>query len=212
MKITNIPVDLLRQPQWNPNQMDGDNLTKLGRSIDRYGLVQNLVVRHMEDGTYEMLAGNQRLQVLSRSGINEVPCVVVELGDGEARLLCQALNRVHGEDDLGLRAELLRRVLEELPEEEVLAILPDTRMGLEALVNLGHDSMGDYLRNWEAAQAVKLKHLQFQLTGQQLEAVEEALARLMPEASNGRDSSPNTRGTALYLLCRRYLEMTGSLR
>ena len=96
MKITNIPVDLLRQPQWNPNQMDGDNLTKLGRSIDRYGLVQNLVVRHMEDGTYEMLAGNQRLQVLSRSGINEVPCVVVELGDGEARLLFQALNRVHG--------------------------------------------------------------------------------------------------------------------
>ena len=52
MKITNIPVDLLRQPQWNPNQMDGDNLTKLGRSIDRYGLVQNLVVRHMDDGTY----------------------------------------------------------------------------------------------------------------------------------------------------------------
>ena len=96
--------------------MDGDNLTKLGRSIDRYGLVQNLVVRHMEDGTYEMLAGSQRLQVLSRSGINEVPCVVVELGDGEARLLCQALNRVHGEDDLGLRAELLRHVLEELPE------------------------------------------------------------------------------------------------
>ena len=127
--------------------MDGDNLTKLGRSIDRYGLVQNLVVRHMEDGTYEMLAGSQRLQVLSRSGIMEVPCVVVELGDGEARLLCQALNRVHGEDDLGLRAELLRRVLEELPEEEVLAILPDTRLGLEALVNLGHDSMDDYPRN-----------------------------------------------------------------
>ena len=212
MKITNIPVDLLRQPQWNPNQMDGGNLTKLGRSIDRFGLVQNLVVRHMEDGTYEMLAGNQRLQVLSRSGINEVPCVVVELGDGEARLLCQALNRVHGEDDLGLRAELLRQVLEELPEEEVLAILPDTRLGLEALVNLGHDSMGDYLRNWEAAQAVKLKHLQFQLTGQQMESVEEALARLMPEASSGHGSSPNARGTALYILCRRYLDISGNPR
>ena len=88
MKITNIPVDLLRQPEWNPNQLNHDGLTKLGRSIDRYGLVQNLVVRLMEDGTYEMLAGNQRLQVLSQSGIMEVPCVVVELGDGEARLLC----------------------------------------------------------------------------------------------------------------------------
>ena len=210
MKITNIPVDLLRQPEWNPNRMDGGNLMKLGRSIDRYGLVQNLVVRHMEDGTYEMLAGNQRLQVLSQSGIMEVPCVVVELEDGEARLLCQALNRVHGEDDLGLRAELLRQVLEELPEEEVLGILPDTRMGLESLVNLGQDSMDGYLENWQAAQAVRLKHLQFQLTGQQLESVEEALARLMPEASSGHGSSPNARGTALYILCRRYLDVTGN--
>ena len=210
MKITNIPVDLLRQPRWNPNQMDAGNFMKLGRSIDRYGLVQNLVVRRMEDGTYEMLAGNQRLQVLSQSGIMEVPCVVVELEDGEARLLCQALNRVHGEDDLGLRAELLRQVLEELPEEEVLGILPDTKLGLEALVNLGRDSMDDYLKNWQAAQAVRLKHLQFQVTGQQLEAVEEALARLMPEASSGHGSSPNARGTALYILCRRYLDVSGN--
>ena len=209
MKITNIPVDLLRQPEWNPNQLNHDGLSKLGRSIDRYGLVQNLVVRRMEDGTYEMLAGNQRLQVLSRSGIMEVPCVVVELEDGEARLLCQALNRVHGEDDLGLRAELLRQVLEELPEEEVLGILPDTRMGLESLVNLGQDSVDGYLENWQAAQAVRLKHLQFQLTGQQLESVEEALARLMPEASSGHGSSPNARGTALYILCRRYLDVSG---
>ena len=92
----------------------------------------------------------------------------------------------------------------------VLGILPDTRLELEALVNLVHDSMDYYPRNWQAAQAVRLKQLQFQVTVQQLESVEEALARLMPEASNGRDSSPNTRGTALYLLCRRYLEMTGN--
>ena len=136
---------------------------------------------------------------------------MVELGDGEARRLCQALNRVHGEDDLGWRAEVLRHVLEELPEEEVLGILPDTRLGLEALVNLGHDSMDDYLKNWQAAQAVRLKHLQFQVTGQQLESVEEALARLMPEAGNGHGSSPNARGTALYLMCRKYMEMIGGL-
>ena len=50
----------------------------------------------MEDGTYEMLAGNQRLQVLGRSGVMAVPCVAVDLGDGEVRLLCQTLNWVHG--------------------------------------------------------------------------------------------------------------------
>jgi ParB family chromosome partitioning protein len=70
--------------------------------------------------------------------------------------------------------------------------------------------MDGYLENWQAAQAVRLKHLQFQLTGQQLESVEEALARLMPEASSGHGSSPNARGTALYILCRRYLDVSGN--
>ena len=46
----------------------------------------------------------------------------------------------------------------------VLGILPDTRLELEALVNLGHDSMDDYPRNWQAAQAVRLRDPEFQIT------------------------------------------------
>ena len=211
MQVTNIQVDRLRHAEWNPNYMDDSAISRLDRSIGRFGLVQNLVVRPVAGGGYEVLAGNQRLQILRQTGAQEVPCVVVELGDAEARLLCQALNRIHGADDLGLRAELVREVLEAMPEEEVLGLLPDTRLGLDGLTNLGRDSMDDYLKNWQAAQAVRLKHLQFQLTGQQLESVEEALARLMPEAGNGHGSSPNARGTALYLMCRKYMEMIGGL-
>ena len=211
MQITNIRVDQLRHAEWNPNYMDDRAISRLARSIDRFGLVQNLVVRPVGREEYEVLAGNQRLQVLRQTGALEVPCVVTELGAAEARLLCQALNHIHGADDLGLRAELVREVLEAIPEEEVWGFRPDSTLGLDGLTNLGRDSMDDYLKNWQAAQAVRLKHLQFQLTGRQLEAVEEALARLMPEAGNGHGSSPNARGTALYLMCRKYMEMIGGL-
>ena len=120
MQVTNIQIDRLRHAEWNPNYMDDSAISRLDRSIDRFGLVQNLVVRPVGGGEYEVLAGNQRLQILRQTGALEVPCVVVELGDAEARLLCQALNRIHGADDLGLRAELVREVLEAMPEEEVL--------------------------------------------------------------------------------------------
>ena len=209
MQIIEIPLNKLVEAPWNPNQLDPAMLARLTESISRYGLVQNLVVRPLGDGTYEVLSGNQRLQVLRERGHEVVPCVVVELDDAPARLLAQALNRVHGEDDLGLRAELVREVLDKLSQEEVLSLLPETAESLSSLCSLGQEDMAEYLASWQKAQAARLKHLQFQLTSAQTEVVEEVLARLLPGARESRGDSPNARGTALYLLCLGYLEREG---
>ena len=136
--------------------------------------------------------------------------MVVELDDAPARLLTQALNRVHGEDDLGLRAEVVREVLDKLPQKEVLSLLPETAESLSSLCSLGQEDMAEYLASWQKAQAARLKHLQFQLTSAQTEVVEEVLARLLPGTRESRGDSPNARGTALYLLCLGYLEREGS--
>ena len=181
-------------------------MARLSESISRHGLVQNLVVRPLGGGTYEVLSGNQRLQVLRGMAEAEVPCVVVELGDARARLLAQALNRIHGEDDLGLRAELMREVLDGLSQEEVLSLLPETSESLTVLCSLGQEDMAGYLQSWQKAQEARLKHLQFQLTTAQLEVVEEVMARLLPRARESQGDSPNARGTALYLLCVAYME------
>ena len=61
---------------------------------------------------------------------------MVDADDAHARLLAQALNHIHGDDDLGLRGELIREVMQVLPEEEVLAVLPDTIDGLKGMANL----------------------------------------------------------------------------
>ncbi len=61
------------------------------------------MVRPIGNERYEVLAGNQRLRVLRELDVDSVHCVVVGLDDADARLLAQALNRIHGDDDLGLR-------------------------------------------------------------------------------------------------------------
>ena len=47
-----------------------------------------------------------------------------------------------------------------------------------------------------------------QLTQQQLEIVEEAINNMMPNVKEDKSGSPNKRGTAIFLLCKYYLERT----
>jgi len=189
--------------------MGEDDLARLKHSMEKYGLVQNLVVRPVAPNLYEVLSGNQRLKIMREAGIQNVPCLVIEVNEAHARLLSQALNHIHGQDDLGLRAETVRRVLETISQEEVLALLPETASGLNALSSLGDDTIADCLERWERARNVKLKHMQFQFTPNQLDVIEEAMAQVLPVAKQEHRDSPNIRSTALYLLCKDYLKLRG---
>ncbi len=205
MNVVTLPIGQLRPAAWNSNVLDDQGMARLKTSLDRYGLVQNLVVRPLDDDCYEVLSGNQRLRVLVDSNVAEAPCVVVDLNDAQAMLLAQALNRIHGEDDLGLRAELIRQVLAKIPEAEVLRLLPETGQSLQNLRELGAESLAEHLEAWQKAQAARLRHMTFQLSNSQLGIVEEALERIAAGATKG-DENPNLRGNALFALCQKYLE------
>jgi ParB family transcriptional regulator, chromosome partitioning protein len=209
MNVIELGLHQLREAPWNPNRMGEDDLARLRNSMQKYGLVQNLVVRPVGPDLYEVLSGNQRLKIIRKAGIQNVPCLVIEVDEAHGRLLSQALNHIHGQDDLGLRAETVRRVLETISQEEVLSLLPETASGLNALSSLGNDTIADCLERWEHARNAKLKHMQFQLTPNQVDIVQEALAQVLPVAKQGRRDSPNIRSTALYLLCKEYLKLRG---
>ena len=207
MEVVEIPIITIQAPPWNPNTMDEAMFSHLSYSIRRFGCQIPLVVRVIEQGIYETVGGAQRLSVIKTLGFELAPCVVVTADDSEARLLSQALNHIQGEDDLGLRAELVRKILKDIPEAEVLDLLPESSHSLHILSSLGQEDMANYLQTWEQAQEARLRHLQFQLLPSQLEVVEEALARLIPEAKLSGSESPNMRGTALYLLCKKLLDL-----
>src|SRR5918996_1132926 len=208
MQIVDIPIEPIQSPGWNANQMDRAMKCRLEEAIRRFGLVVPLVVREKGDSSFETIGGAQRLSVLWEMGADSVPCVVVEADDVEARLLSQCLNRIAGSDDLGLKAELLRKVLEELPQQEVLHLLPETTQSLQALASLGQEDMAGYLQNWQQAQVARLKHLTFQSTPAQLAVIEEALAQVLSRVRDADTDNPNPRGNALYMLCKIYLEQT----
>ncbi len=206
MKTIDINVTELRPALWNPNQMDETMMSRLRESISKYGLVEPLVVRKIDEKRYEVLSGNQRLKVLEDLDFKWVPCVIVELDDARAMLLAQALNGLRGEDDLALKGTLLKEILSRVSEDEVLSLLPETIESLKSLSLINEMDLAEHLKAWEEAQVARLRHMQLQFTDKQLETVEEAVSLMTLEAKENRFDNPNTRGNAVFLLCKFYLE------
>lgn len=77
-----IPLEALRP---NPNQPRKafDDLEELIASIERVGVLEPLLVRR-EDHGYEIVSGERRYRASQAAGLEDVPCIVLELDDAEA--------------------------------------------------------------------------------------------------------------------------------
>lgn len=108
MKIERRKVDELKAAEYNPRKdlRPGDaEYEKLKRSIQEFGYVEP-VIWNKRTGT--VVGGHQRLKVMKDLGYEEVDCVVVDLDEKKEKALNIALNKISGEWDNDLLANLLK--------------------------------------------------------------------------------------------------------
>lgn len=72
----------------NPDQprqdFDPEELQSLSESIAVHGLIQPLIVRQMDSGYYQIIAGERRWRACRMAGLDEIPTVVMEADDKKA--------------------------------------------------------------------------------------------------------------------------------
>ncbi|MBC8570652.1 ParB/RepB/Spo0J family partition protein [Zongyangia hominis] len=79
----------LRLSQIEPNKsqprkdFDEEALASLADSIREHGIIQPLLVRPLENGAYQLVAGERRWRAARMAGISEVPVIIKELSDQE---------------------------------------------------------------------------------------------------------------------------------
>jgi DNA modification methylase len=136
MQVESIPLALLRPAPWNANRVSRATRAKIRRSIEEFGLVENLVVRPhpSERNVWEVISGNHRLEILSELGHGEAPVVVVALDDAHARILAQTLNRTRGKDDPLAYRQLLEELLMNATPAEAARFLPEAPATLEQIL------------------------------------------------------------------------------
>ncbi len=83
--VTSLPIDLIGHGRYQPRQeFDPDSLRELADSIAAHGVIQPIVVRPVDTGRYEIVAGERRWQASRQVGLTEIPVVVREVDEQSA--------------------------------------------------------------------------------------------------------------------------------
>ncbi|MEL6356830.1 MAG: ParB/RepB/Spo0J family partition protein, partial [Bacteroidota bacterium] len=79
-----LPIDKISA---NPDQprkdFEEEPLEELAQSIKIHGIIQPLTVRHMGDGSYQIISGERRFRASQRAGLTEVPTFIRTANDKE---------------------------------------------------------------------------------------------------------------------------------
>jgi ParB family chromosome partitioning protein len=109
-----LPVDQLQPGRFQPRRrFDPEEMSPLIDSVREKGILQPLLVRQVEEGAYEIVAGERRWRAAQAAKLHEVPVVVRELDDREA-LEVALVENVQRQDLTPLEeAEGYKRLLDE---------------------------------------------------------------------------------------------------
>ena len=113
-KIIQRDIDSLIFAEYNPRQLTKDQHQHLKDSIQRFGLVDPILVNKHKDRKDIIIGGHQRVRVAKDLDIQEVPCIELSLSYEKERELNVRLNKNSGSWDYDVLANMFE--MEELQD------------------------------------------------------------------------------------------------
>ena len=102
--ISEVPLDRIKA---NPNQPRRDftpeTLQELADSIREIGIVQPITLRQMEDGFYQIIAGERRWRASQMAGLRSIPAYIRTADDENMMQMALRTNSARRLEKNGLR-------------------------------------------------------------------------------------------------------------
>jgi ParB family chromosome partitioning protein len=96
--LQTLAIDRLRPGKYQPrSRMDSASLDELAASIREQGIMQPILVRPVEGGRFEIIAGERRWRAAQRAGLKEVPALIKAVPD-QAALALALIENIQRED------------------------------------------------------------------------------------------------------------------
>lgn len=111
IKIENIDIEHLKLAEYNPRRMSDKQENDLKKSIEKFGIVDPIIVNKNENRKNIVIGGHQRIKIAKQLEIKELPVVYVDLDEEKEKELNLRLNKNLGEWDFDLLAGFGKEML-----------------------------------------------------------------------------------------------------
>ena len=138
-ELTDLAIGQLQPGVYQPRKdMAPEALEELAASIQSQGIIQPIVVRQVENGQFEIIAGERRWRAARQAGLKRVPCLVKKVEDRAA--IAMALIENIQREDLNVieEAQALERLQDEftLTHQQVADVIGKSRTTVSNLLRL----------------------------------------------------------------------------
>jgi ParB family transcriptional regulator, chromosome partitioning protein len=137
--LQTLSVDRLRPGKYQPRaKMDAASLAELALSIKEQGVMQPILVRPVDGGVFEIVAGERRWRAAQQAGLREIPALVKNVPDQSA-LAVALIENIQREDLNPLEeANGLQRLIDEfgLTHEAAAKAVGRSRSAVSNLLRL----------------------------------------------------------------------------
>jgi ParB family transcriptional regulator, chromosome partitioning protein len=134
-----LSLDRLRPGKYQPRtKMDAASLAELALSIKEQGIMQPILVRPVDGGRFEIVAGERRWRAAQQAGLREIPALVKNVPDQSA-LAVALIENIQREDLNPLEeANGLQRLIDEfgLTHEAAAKAVGRSRSAVSNLLRL----------------------------------------------------------------------------
>ena len=122
-----MPITSLVKADWNYKMNDNLLSEKLANNIKRNGQIENIIIRELDTGFFEVVNGNHRLDVLKSIGYLDVHCFNLgSISESQAKRIAVETNETRFESDIKLLSETITSILEEFSLDEIEITMPFT--------------------------------------------------------------------------------------
>ena len=92
-EVLHLPVGIVNSNPYQPRRIfERESLEELAVSIQTYGVLQPISVRHINGAGYELVAGERRLRACKLAGLATIPAIVVDISDHDSAVLAMIEN------------------------------------------------------------------------------------------------------------------------
>ena len=179
-ELQDIAIASLKPGIYQPRKdMSPEALEELSASIQSQGIIQPIVVRPLNTGGYEIIAGERRWRAAKQAGLKLVPCLIKPVDD-RAAIAMALIENIQREDLNAIEeAQALERLQDEfkLTHQQVADVIGKSRTTVSNLLRL--NQLADAVKRLVETKQLEMGHARalLMLEGERQEEIAERVAK-----------------------------------